>query len=140
MTLTIFWWVFSVVAYIVGAGVSVKRVGWWFINGDYCMEDLADLEEAWIPVALFALTWPICAPPTLAVLGIKNTIIGTGLGRWFNTKPMPRAERKAARKNERLDKLNDDIKNAELELAKVNANLRLLQPDPPWYDCDNEVR
>jgi len=125
-----FWWAFSVISYIIGAGISVKRVGWFFVDKDYCYSELTDLEEEWILVALYALLWPACAPPTLFVLGIRRTIIGVGLGRWFNSKPMPRAERKSLRKRERLDKLNDAIKAAEVELAKVNANLRSLQAGP----------
>ena len=90
----------------------------------------------WLLASMSALFWPMVAP-FYVVYKITRAIASvTGIARWIDSKPLPRVDRKLAkieRKSEerqaKLDKLNDNIRAAERELASVNADIRRIQTD-----------
>jgi hypothetical protein len=130
-----FWWAFSVISYLVGSVITFRQVLWHMHRYNrreypalYGGRDISETLSADAPIiGMVALFWPATVPVMLAYKGTRATARATNLSRWIMTEPVPLSERKATRKRERLNKLNEDIKNAERELDKVTSLVQELQ-------------
>lgn len=130
-----FWWVFSIVMYLSGLTFTLKKLTWLMVEDDSraCKPSELDAPD-WFLGCMASVFWPAFAPFFLIYKAVKFTATHTGIASWIDQKPLPRAERKAARlerkateQQARLDKIKEDTRTAERELAAVNADLQRIQ-------------
>ena len=133
-----FWWAFSVISYIAGATWWAKKIAWWLVDDSSYTSKPSELDgAAWLLVGFGAATWAFLTP--FYIMG-KTAMLAfkcLHLNAWFDCRPVPLSERKALRKQERLDRLNTDIKNAEKELDKVTSLVHSLQSDPANFNASD---